>query len=424
MVDEMSQNILLCTVGGSHQPVITAIRSINPDYVCFFCTDKDSVSGKKGSRSQVEDEKPDDKKPTLPNIPTQVGLVKSQFRVRCIPADDLDSAFLAIEQEIGILSREFPQARFIADYTGGTKTMSAALVCASLENSDVGLQLVTGPRHTLSQVETGSEQVYDASIIRLRTKRKMEACLRAWNHFGYYEAVKCLDTIQLQITSPERTHLYIARMLSRAFASWDDFDHVAALDSLKVKPCAEQVSRLWPWMLPTLGVLTARNNEKWEPFCLYDLWLNAERCARQGKYDDAVARVYRLIEWTAQWQLRCKCDINTADVCREDLPPNMVKEIREGKIKIGLWDSWQVAFYKVGGLKEKLSENELRNFLSIRNDSILAHGFKPVDRTDWDKMLDWMKREFLPMLHELIEEAGISNNLPEQLPQQFPQLML
>ena len=40
--------ILLITVGGSHQPIVTAIRDLQPDRVIFLCSD-----GAKGSKSQV-----------------------------------------------------------------------------------------------------------------------------------------------------------------------------------------------------------------------------------------------------------------------------------------------------------------------------------------------------------------------------------
>lgn len=55
------------------------------------------------------------------------------------------------------LAERFPGARFIADYTGGTKTMTAALVCTALERDDVTLQLVSGARPDLVAVRDGTE---------------------------------------------------------------------------------------------------------------------------------------------------------------------------------------------------------------------------------------------------------------------------
>jgi hypothetical protein len=72
----MTSSILLITVGGSHQPIATAIRSLEPDRTIFICSD-----GSKGSQSQVlRTGKPCEVRrgmevvERLPNIPTQVGL--------------------------------------------------------------------------------------------------------------------------------------------------------------------------------------------------------------------------------------------------------------------------------------------------------------------------------------------------------------
>jgi len=40
--------VLIVTVGGSHQPIVTAISSLQPDRVIFLCS-----TGNRGSESQV-----------------------------------------------------------------------------------------------------------------------------------------------------------------------------------------------------------------------------------------------------------------------------------------------------------------------------------------------------------------------------------
>jgi len=40
------QKILLITVGGSHQPIITSIQELKPDRVVFICSD--DSNGSKG----------------------------------------------------------------------------------------------------------------------------------------------------------------------------------------------------------------------------------------------------------------------------------------------------------------------------------------------------------------------------------------
>ena len=108
-------------------------------------------------------------------------------------------------------------------------------------------------------------------------------------------------------------------------------------------------------MLQTLSILKDEKNKRREPALLFDLWLNAERRAAQGRFDDAIARWYRLMEWTAQWQLKTKLDADTAD-----FPPDLLPEDadatpgRDGKIKIGLWQAWQVLGERLTGTRSRL----------------------------------------------------------------------
>ena len=212
------KTILICTVGGSHEPIIKAIESSRPHHVCFFCTDRDPVSGRKGSREQIEGErnvikaKPSDEKPTLPNIPTQLQLEPSQFSIYIVPADDLDAAVVRMRQTASDLGGRFPEAKFIADYTGGTKTMSAALVCLALEWEELNLKLVRGTRANLEKVRQGTERPVFASITRLRQRRQMIASLKAWQRYAYQEAEEDLKAIQVSTDSPEGNQITSVRL--------------------------------------------------------------------------------------------------------------------------------------------------------------------------------------------------------------------
>ena len=386
----MSNPILLCTVGGAHQPILRAIESTGPRYVCFFCTDRDPGTGRLGSIVQVTGKgsvikaKPGDAKPTLPNIPAQAGLDTERFEARTIPADDLDGAFFTMRAAAELAAR-FPGVRFVADYTGGTKTMTAALVCAALERDDVELQLIADARPNLVRVEDGTEQATTASVARLRLDHAMAPYLGAWRRFAYHEAADGLRRIRVATGNPGRAQLEFARSSSRALARWDDFDHTGALALLDIY--AGRVARYFPEMLPTLRLLANEDDAKHEPARLFDLWLNAERRAAQGRFDDAVARWYRLMEWTAQWQLRTGTGADTADFPQELLPPDTDPTPgRDGKIKIGLRQTWQVVEQRLPGPAQAfIAEHgrELRDLLDLRNHSILAHGYRPVGEADW-----------------------------------------
>ena len=423
----MNNTILLCTVGGSHEPILKAIESTSPGYVCFFCTGRDPETGKTGSLQQVTGRGNvikaafRDEKPTLPNIPTQAGLDTDRFEVQEVPADDLDGACLAMRKAIAALAERYPDVRFVADYTGGTKTMTAALVCAVLERDDVDLQIVSGARPDLVHVQPGTEQAMQASVARLRLHRAMAPYLGAWRRHAYHEAADGLDGIKIAANAPDRGRLGFAQALSRALALWDDFDHAGALG--RIETYAGRIRPCYPEMLGTLRLLAHKDNPRNEPARLFDLWRNAERRAAQGRFDDAVARVYRLIEWTAQWQLRIKLGVETADVPPERLPAGAdARPDRDGRIKVGLRVGWQIVKEHLPGPGRDLIVDhgaELRNLLDIRNQSILAHGFRPVQKPEWERMQRWTEDRFLPVLRHFAGESGLKRP-PEQLPQEPP----
>jgi len=127
----MTPVILICTVGGAHEPILTALRQTTPDFTCFVCTGPDPATGRPGSDVQILGKgkcikaRPTDEKPSLSNITTQAGLREEQYEVVRVPADDLDEVFRILCDTIQNLGQRFPGARLLADYTGGTKTMTA-----------------------------------------------------------------------------------------------------------------------------------------------------------------------------------------------------------------------------------------------------------------------------------------------------------
>ena len=413
--------ILLCTVGGSPEPILKAIGSTAPRYVCFFCTDRDPETGRRGSIERVKGggavigAKPGDPKAGLSNIPAQAGLDADQHEVRTIPADDLDGAFIAMRAAIVELAERFPGTRFIADYTGGTKTMTAALVCAALEG-DVDLQLVAGAR-----ANPDGAMVMMVPLPRLRLERQIRGHLHAWRRFAYREAAEGLRGIVITAGDPGVPRLALARSMSLCLARWDDFDHLGALRAIGA--FEGKVAPLFPRILPTLRLLAGEGDRRRAPALLFDLWRNAERCAARGRFDGAVARWYRLVEWTAQWQIKAQLGFETKEFPVDQMPENVVvKGEAEGRVQVGLLNAWKIVAAKCGGPCEAFATQQLerlRDHIDKRNQSILAHGFRPVSEGDWGELEQWTKSDLLPMLQEHAAEAGV-RRIPEQLPTDLP----
>lgn len=413
-----TRKILLATVGGSHAPIVRAIADCRPDFVWFICTD-----GKFGSITQIRGQgncikaHPRDEKPTLPNIPTQTGLGEDQYDVLTVPPDDPDEIHGRIRGLIEEVLAFEPRPRIIADYTGGTKSMTAALLLAGLEfDQDVELSMVVGQRADLIQVKDGTETRVPANVDRIRFRHKFRVAMAPWQHFGYAEAAIALESMSAPRDAQDRQVYLDALAASRAFAAWDRFEHQRARDLL------QPLGRKYGQYLASLSLLTGKT-EMQTPARLLDLSLNMQRRAARGLYDDAVARAYRLLEWTAQWLLKRDADIDTSNIPKERIPERMELPVNhQGQYFAGLRNAWALLEY-LGGSDEvrgfcRDQSQAMLNLLSIRNHSILAHGFQPITQAEWNQWQTWLDQTFLPFLQSEAHQSGLKL-VPQQLPDEF-----
>jgi CRISPR-associated protein (TIGR02710 family) len=418
-------NTLICTVGGSHQPIVTAINELQPEQVIFICTDKDPATGQPGSEKQITGKgncikaKFSDENDNLPNIPSQTGLEVGQYQVYLTPSDDLDGIYQTCVDAIQQAYSQFPNAMISADYTGGTKSMSAGLAMAAMEFPNVQLQLVTGARKDLQKVHDG-QYAATANSQQIRYQRQIAPYQQAWQRYAYAEAQAGISQIKPPTSIDIRGQYNQFKDLSKAFAEWDNFNHREAREILGIY--APKLPENFKTYLAISQRLNDTNPQKREAARLWDLYLNAQRRAAQGRYDDAVARVYRLIEWTAQWILESQCNIKTADVAVEQIPEGVhLSQNKKGQWQAGLFNAWQLVSLKTQGVAAeffKTQQDNLSNHLQIRNFSILAHGFEPVSAENWQAFQGWLEQQFVPMLLAETTKVGIKT-IPMQLPSQY-----
>ena len=419
---------LICTVGGSHEPIVHVIQALKPDFVCFVCSGDDVATGQKGSYQQIIGKGSiikanwRDDKPSLPNIPAQTGLAEEQYEIMEVQPDDFDGLYAQVSDWFA--GRDRDEEYLVADYTGGTKTMSAALVAAALDADGVELRLVTGSRANLVKVASGSESSAPASVQATRMQRRMNESVAMWEHFAYAEAAIALHKIPMPRNAARRSQLQRARNLSEAFAAWDRFDHATAERILtQYKPL---LGKSLGEMFGVLGFLNKQLPER-EPLQLFDLYRNAQRRAAGQRYDDAIARLYRLLEWSAQWQLRAFAGIETADVPEEKIPADIkLTKNHSGRYQVGLRNAWELAADHCGEVVRQFWDTEQKvmlNHLQARNHSILAHGFEPLSEQNWRDFSGWIEAKLLPLLLGIITDKKIRiKNIPPQLPNRYPQL--
>ena len=89
---------------------------------------------------------------------------------------------------------------------------------------------------------------------------------------------------------------------------------------------------------------------------------------------------------------------------------------------MGLMDAWKIIAADCTGPCQEFARSEaskLRSHADKRNNSILAHGFRPVSEGDWRELASWTSDAFLPMLDKHAAKVGINRELA-QLPTRPP----
>ncbi len=132
--------LLVLTVGGSPEPLKTALARFRPDEALFIVSD--GAGGTKSSADAVKALEGCDGWP-------------ARHRVLKVPPDGLDRAFALIETRLAMAQER--GCRVIADHSGGTKSMSAALAMAAWLLGGVELHVTTGDRRDLLRVVDGTE---------------------------------------------------------------------------------------------------------------------------------------------------------------------------------------------------------------------------------------------------------------------------
>ncbi|WP_053959473.1 TIGR02710 family CRISPR-associated CARF protein [Sulfobacillus thermosulfidooxidans] len=399
--------VLLVTVGGSPEPIRSTWNHLHPDKTYFICSEDDPYSKHKGSYVEVGNGQ-DGK------LAASLGLSPEQFEVIQVPADRPDQAYGILHNLIDNIYQRTPEAQIAVDYTGGTKSMSASLFAAAVEYREIDIYMVTGTRADFEKVRHGTHYPRQVAANTVRFEREFRLALQFWESYDYEAAAKRLQ--QLIAGRQPEPNVYQAQQVSRALSLWDRFQYEQAYECLRFYagsiPFVSQYTEQVHFLLET------ERPVRRDYLRIWDLWFNALRRAERGRYDDGVARLYRLVEATAQWQLQHSYHIDTSQVQPAQLPSGFRHDVGTEPVKMGLFEAWRLLREIDTGPLSKWfiqEESHLRQYLNIRNDSYLAHGHQPVSEEEWKKWREWLENSFLPAFHEQGQQHGIKK-IPRQLP--------
>lgn len=436
---------LILSVGGSPQPLRQAIASRPWARVVFVVSE--ATGGGASSRSMVEDEEIVYDARTgargpglrhLPACPKDIGMIS-------VPPDDLDRALALIDSA---LAAEIGAGRNVTvDYTGGTKTMTAAMVLTGTAWEGVRLQFMAGQRPDLTTVRAGTEAPVEMPRHLLGAANLFALARAQVGRRAYGAALGIVNEIgRLFGQAPSggakppeswRKRRQAWRDCLAVLDAWDRFDFAAAAKTLK-----HGLERTAPWARTLenqgfghrLRVLAEEVEAGPGPALCEDLWLNAQRRAALGLYDDAIARLYRLAEAAVQARLNVRHGIRDTGAVPRDRVPEAIAEgcsrrrdPKTGKevLALPLLSALELLAHldPADALVKAWPREEGRfttpDWQSARNRSILAHGFRPATEGDWKKACAWFDACRDPFWDPFWEEL-LGRPTAPQLPDRLP----
>lgn len=414
-----SPKAILISLGGTPAPLIFSLNHQKPDYICFFVSEK--------SKDSIDN----DILPGLDFKPRHHNWIVTSS------AENLSECYKAIYQELPQILKKWgvDPKDLVVDYTGGTKTMSVALALATIEKSCFYTYIggVERSKEGLGVVINGKERMWylDNPWDELAVSERKDACL-LFNKARYSAAAEIFAKTAKRVSQRNKAFFKAMQDMAEGYDLWDKFRHKEAKAKLyrsrnvidasaAISDKAEiiSLSKALKENINFLEELEIAQVRKGILLC-YDLLANAKRKADlEDKFDDATARLYRVMEAMAQFRLGSRYGIKTSDVKIEKIPDSLKQDYqrkytdeKEKRIKLPLYASYLLLKELSDELGKSFFDHydkELRSVLDLRNKSILAHGFNSTK-----------KETFIKMYSVILKFAEITE---EQIPK-FPDLML
>ncbi|HNS56121.1 MAG TPA: TIGR02710 family CRISPR-associated CARF protein [Smithellaceae bacterium] len=418
------KKVMILSLGGSAEPVINSIKKGKADYYYFFCS-----SGPKGSERLIDapgDPCGDTRKAKCPKckeefytgnprgaaIAFQTGLAKEHYEaITVADPDDLTECYTSLLATAKRIKERFGDScTVVANYTGGTKTMSVALALMGILNESWQISINKGPRNDLIKVKVGDTPVA-VDKWRLYSEHQLIIARKAIHRYDYAHAESVLSDILVHPLDKQTANdIQNAVNVCRAFDLWDKFRHQDALDLLTT--CKANFPELIIAIKKILG--QQRTVSGYE--LVGDLLNNADRRAYRGYFDDAVGRLYRATELFAQIRLKTSHGLDSGKMKLNDLPaglrPKYHNRVREdNRLIFGLRDDYALLadLNDPVGAAFEMKNKQLTDTLKKRNTSIFAHGSNPLSAADYRKVNE--------NLAGFITDASASANINYCIPQ-------
>lgn len=303
------------------------------------------------------------------------------------------------------------------DFTSGTKAMSSGAVLSAVYNECRSLKYITGQRKN-GVVVDGSEKYLTVQPSGIFALHEIHLARELIIRLRFSTASEILGKLNFDLLDPhEKQWAENLELVVQAYRAWDNFDHHSALKKLKKvdwKLAALQRFRPAPAGEAMLLEVNKADKKKQDELLLLDLYNNSLRRGLEGKYDDAVARLYRATELLAQQILaQPPFEIRTEDVDLSRVPASIRSRLEknrddtDGQVRIGLVLDYELLSELEHSVGRHFVENvHIKDRLRERNESILAHGTKPVSKSVYEKLRSSILELFRLEIPDFEEKAA------------------
>ena len=405
--NNVNKNAMVFSVGGTDSPIIKSILHYKPAFVYFFTSQQTHQLVNTIYKKVREN-----------NFDFQY-----ELRITDDPENLLNCYKTALDAVKRVISKGYEKDNIIVDYTGGTKNMSVALSLVAI-NYCCKFSYIGGEREGPTIVIDGKEKVFECDnpwdYLAINEIQSLSILFDKYQ----FKAAKHINENLIKKINKNKTLFTKIGLIIEAYYQWDLFEYKKALDLFKRAKIehlddfnGSTVKKFIHIISKHIAFLNKLSEDANKPskLLVIDIFSNAIRRYEEGKIDDAMVRLYRIIELIAQDRLLSQYNIDTADVNINNLPDNIPNELKNEfvnkyksnhseKIRIGQSAAYKLLYYLGDKLGEKYWDNE-KKFLPIqqaRNNSYLAHGFQAISENTYNK-----NKEFLLSLNIFSEDEII-----------------
>ncbi len=426
-------DILICTVGMQKQPIILSIIATRPSTVFLLHTG--------GSEKTADD------------VINDADIYQMNVDFRKLQIDEIDAARNYSILKKNILPYLGYGKSVRVDPTGGRKIMGTAVGSFAF--------FYRLPMIYLHSVEKNGRPVPFSEVIKDVANPyeffgdiEMKALKSSFDRGYFQSALEICKQLQEMVHDPSLAKkLDVILEFIQVYRDWDMFLHSKYCSNIKdredvtflkdrlesvVSDCERYDFKIFDRdqidanleFLEALEQGWSCKKDIVDKYRLIDLFLNAQRRASQGQYDDATARLYRCIEMCANLQIDSKGLLGPGGINYTAFGMDQSEFLQKFREVSGhpspqnppglndLMVMLQVIKDPVGMKFKSINDNKKgkEGLRDKRNRSILAHGTSPITAEDYHE-LDYAVSSMISLLLGKKDFSSLKNdaNFPELL---------